>query len=101
MTQAKGKSKITAYERKNTQLIALFDELTRRRPDLLAEIPSGAVLVMQIEGDEVFNRWAREIAEKNSPDRPKFFVKFTFKRSLKSVKALTWKQVRKLDLQSA
>lgn len=42
---------MTAYERKNTQSIAFFDELNRWRPDLLAEIPSGVTLAMQIERD--------------------------------------------------
>ncbi len=91
---------MTTYERKNTQLIALFDELTRRRPDLLGEIPSSVALVMQIDGDEEFNRWAREVAEHNSPDRPKLLVVFRFAQ-LPPKKAPAWEDVQAWELQPA
>ncbi len=94
-------AKMTTHERKNTQLIAIFDEILRKRPELLEEVPSGASLVMQIEGDEAFNTWAQHVAEKNSPECPKFFVRFTFKTPVASKKPLSWKQVGELELQSA
>jgi hypothetical protein len=99
----KTKEGMTAHERKNTQLIALFDEILRRRPDLLEEIPNAVSLVMQIEGDGKFNAWARRIADVNSPDRSKLFVKFTLKARLTSTskKPLSWKKVEEMELQSA
>lgn len=62
------REKMTAYEKKNTVLITLFDDILRKRPDLYEEIPSGVTLVMQIEGDKEFNAWARRIAGTNSPE---------------------------------
>lgn len=38
------------YELLNSQLIAIFDELLAKRPDLLEEIPEGAVVVRVREG---------------------------------------------------
>jgi len=100
------KGKMTAYERKNTRLIALFDELLSRRPDLYEEIPEGVTLVMQVKGDEKFNRWAREIAEKNSPERPKLFVIFSFKATAakpaaKGGDTISFEEVRSLELRPA
>lgn len=97
------REKMTAYERKNTVLITLFDEILRKRPDLYEEIPSSVTLVMQIEGDKEFNAWARRIADINSPERPKLFVKFTFKGRVPHVpkKPLSWEQVQELELQPA
>ena len=92
------RSNISAYERKNNELIALFDEFLRRRPDVLDEIPDNAVLVMQIEGDESFNTWARQIAEAHGAGRPFMFVTFTLKPRRK---ALSLKAIECLVLQAA
>lgn len=88
--------------RKNTQLIALFDELLRRRPDLLEEIPPGAVVIMQIRGDRAFNRWASSLAEEEDPHRPRVYVEFVLRKGeVESQKALTLDHVSELVLQKA
>ncbi len=94
---------MTRHERKNTQLIAILDEVLRQRPELLEEIPSGVSLVMQVEEDEEFNAWAYQIAEKNNPDRPKLLVRFTFKTPVKPTekRPLSWEQVEEMQLQRA
>lgn len=43
------RNNMTAHERKNDELIMLFDEFLQKRPDVLDEIPDNAVLVMQLE----------------------------------------------------
>ncbi len=89
-------------ERKNTQLIALFDELLRRRPDLLEEIPQGAVVIMQIRGDRAFNRWACSLAEEEDPNRPRLYVEFVLRKGgIEGQKALTLDHVSELVLQRA
>lgn len=98
---SKRKQDLTAaHEWKNTQLIAIFDELTRARPDLLEEIPQGAVVIMQIREDEGFNSWAREIAEAEDPQRPRLYIEFMFRKSVRTTlkKPLSWEQVEELKL---
>lgn len=90
---------MTAHKRKNTLLISLFDELVRKRPDILDEIPDGAVLVMQLEGNEVFNLWARKIAEANAAGRPTVFVKFSLKARTPRTATLSWKHIKEMELQ--
>lgn len=94
---------ITKNELKNTQLIAIFDEMLRKRPDLLEEIPGRAVVIMQIKGDKEFNVWARRITEDEARDRPRFFIEFAFKTPVKptSKRPLSWEQVDELKLQAA
>lgn len=58
-------------ERKNTDLIKEFDRYVRENPDFADTIPQGAVVIMQLEGDEEFNNWSRQLAtshaEKGQP----------------------------------
>jgi hypothetical protein len=52
-------------------LIKEFDRYILEHPEFASEIPNNALVVMQIEGDEEFNNWAREtaqsVAEKDTP----------------------------------
>jgi len=94
---------MTPNEKQNTSLIALFDELLRKRPDVLDEIPNNSVIVMQLEGDALFNSWARKIAEENAEERPLLLVKFNLKSktpSLKKPSTSPWKSVE-MELQPA
>jgi hypothetical protein len=56
---------------KNTMLVKEFDKYIVEHPDFADQIPNNALVVMQIDGDEEFNRWAREtaqrVAEKDAP----------------------------------
>jgi hypothetical protein len=59
------------FVEKNSMLVKEFDRYILEHSDFANEIPDNALVVMQIEGDEEFNRWAREtaqsVAEKDSP----------------------------------
>ncbi len=59
------------FVEKNTMLIKEFDKYILEHPEFANEIPNNALVVMQIEGDEEFNLWAREtapsVAEKDNP----------------------------------
>ncbi len=58
-------------ERKNTDLIKEFDRYVRENPEFADKIPQNAVVIMQLEGDEEFNKWSRQLAiscaEKGQP----------------------------------
>ena len=44
---------------KNTMLVREFDRYVLEHPEFAENIPDNALVVMQIEGDEEFNGWAR------------------------------------------
>ena len=52
-------------------LIKEFDRYVLEHPEFIDKIPNNALIVMQIEGDDEFNNWAREtarsVAEKDNP----------------------------------
>ena len=56
---------------KNTILVKEFDRYILEYPEFGEKIPENALVVMQVEGDEEFNNWAREtamsVADKNTP----------------------------------
>ena len=56
---------------KNTMLVREFDRYVLEHPEFAENIPDNALVVMQIEGDEEFNGWARRTgqsaAEKENP----------------------------------
>ncbi len=56
---------------KNSMLVKEFDRYILEHPEFAEELPDNALIVMQIEGDEEFNKWAREtaqsVAEKDTP----------------------------------
>ena len=56
---------------KNSMLIKEFDRYIIEHPDFADTIPDNALVVMQIQGDNEFNSWAREAslsaAEKDTP----------------------------------
>ena len=55
----------------NGVLVREFDKYVLEHPEFANQIPDNALVVMQIDGDEEFNIWAREaaqkVAEKNTP----------------------------------
>jgi len=59
------------FVEKNTILVKEFDRYILEHPEFADKIPNNALIVMQIEGDEEFNSWAREtarsVAEKDNP----------------------------------
>ena len=56
---------------KNTTLVKEFDRYILEYPEFADQIPENALVVMQVEGDEEFNQWAREtglsVADKGTP----------------------------------
>lgn len=59
------------FVEKNRMLVKEFDIYILDHTEFSEKIPDNALVVMQLEGDEEFNRWAREtaqrVAEKNTP----------------------------------
>jgi hypothetical protein len=52
----------TRFREKNTMLVREFDKYIVEHPEFADKIPDNALVVMQIEGDQVFNEWAKEAA---------------------------------------
>ena len=50
-------------ERKNTDLIKEFNRYIREHPEFADRIPDNAVVIMQLEGDEEFNKWSLNLAK--------------------------------------
>ncbi len=59
------------FVEKNSILVKEFDRYVLEHPAFADKIPDNALVVMHIEGDEEFNKWAREaarsVADRNSP----------------------------------
>ena len=59
------------FTNKNTMLVREFDRYILEYPEFADKIPDNALVVMQIDGDEEFNEWAKKtgqsIAEKDNP----------------------------------
>ena len=55
----------------NTMLVREFDRYVLEHPEFAEKIPENALVVMQIDGDDEFNEWARRtaqsMAEKDTP----------------------------------
>ena len=54
---------MTKFERLNSVLGYEFDRYVMEHPDFAEKIPLGATVVLQLEGEDAFNKWARNIAE--------------------------------------
>lgn len=59
---------MNVMERKNTELIKEFNAYIREHPEFVEHIPHNAVVVMQLEGDEAFNKWSVELAESHKEE---------------------------------
>lgn len=56
------------YLEKNSMLVKEFDHYILEHPEFADEISNEALVVMQLEGDEEFNRWARETANEQAEE---------------------------------
>ena len=78
---------------KNTMLVREFDRYILEHPEFADKLPDNALVVMQIEEDDEFNKWAKEtgrsVAEK---DNSIVYVKVT---DLKPVRS----RIEKLQLE--
>ena len=80
---------------KNTILVREFDRYIQEYPDFSDKLPNNALIVMQIEGDEEFNKWAKETAKNVvEQDSPIVYVTIT---ELKPVRS----RIEKLKLELA
>jgi len=52
------------FERKNAQLVTEFDRFIIENPKFADSIPECALVAMQLEDDDEFNRWSRNLAQK-------------------------------------
>ena len=50
------------HEKKNSMLVTEFDRYVRDHPELAEGIPEGALVALQVEGDDAFNDWSRQTA---------------------------------------
>ena len=51
------------FAEKNRMLVKEFDRYVLEHPEFADKIPDNALVVMHIEGDDEFNKWARETAQ--------------------------------------
>jgi hypothetical protein len=73
------------FTEKNTMLVREFDKYILEHPAFADRIPDGALVIMQIEGDEKFNKWARQAARKAAnKSNPRVYVTVTELKPVRS-----------------
>jgi len=78
------------FHRLHMDLLGEFSRYVLENPGFAARIPYGATVVLQLEGNDEYNRWSRGIAERNrakdkkDKDRPILFVRVKGLRPPKS-----------------
>lgn len=76
---------MNAFEQKNTELIKEFNRYVREHPKFAEQIPNDAVVILQLEWDDEFNAWARQLAEsRRSEGHPVVVVKIKKLKPLRS-----------------
>ena len=55
---------IEILERKHAVLVTEFDRYVAEHPEFAVNIPRDAQIVIQLKGDEEYNEWSRQLAEK-------------------------------------
>jgi hypothetical protein len=76
---------IDIFEKKHAILVTEFDRYVVEHPEFAAGIPQNAQIVLQVEGDEEYNKWSRKLAEEQrEPGQPVVFVKVKGLRPVKS-----------------
>jgi len=63
-------------KRKHAIFVTEFDRYVIEHPEFAVKIPSNAQIVLQVEGDEEYNEWSRQLAEKQKEQgQPVIYVK--------------------------
>jgi len=63
-------------EKKNTDLIKEFNRYVREHPEIADNIPNNAIVVMQLEGDEEFNKWSFKLGKSHAgKEQPVIYVR--------------------------
>ena len=66
---------VDVLERKHTLLVTEFDRYIMEHPKFSVKIPRNSQIVLQVEGDEKYNRWSKELAERQrEPGQPVVYV---------------------------
>jgi hypothetical protein len=67
---------IEILERKHAILVTEFGRYVVEHPEFAVEIPRNAQIVLQLEGDEEYNQWSRQLAEnQREPGQKVVYVK--------------------------
>ena len=67
---------IEILERKHAILVTEFDRYVVEHPEFAAEIPRNSQVVLQVEGDDEYNEWSKELAEsQREPGQRVVYVK--------------------------
>jgi hypothetical protein len=67
---------IDILEKKHAILVTEFDRYVVDHPEFAAKIPRNAQIVLQVEGQEEYNAWSRQIAARQRErDQSVVFVK--------------------------
>ena len=62
-------------QERHALLIQEFNQYLFDHPEFLEQIPQGVVIVLQLKGDEEYNRWSRKVARKIwEKDQPLAFI---------------------------
>ncbi|MCX5919574.1 MAG: hypothetical protein NTX30_23235 [Deltaproteobacteria bacterium] len=70
---------------KNSLLVKEFDKYILEHPEFADELPNNALVVMQIDGDDEFNIWARETAKSaHDKENPMVYVTVTELKPIRS-----------------
>ncbi len=63
-------------EKKHAILVTEFDRYVVEHPEFAANIPRNAQIVLQFEGDEEYNKWSTQLAERQrEPEQRVVYVK--------------------------
>lgn len=72
-------------ERKNTDLVKEFNSYIREHPEFADGIPNNAIVIMQLEGDEEFNKWSLKLAKSHAENgRPVICIRIKKMRPVRS-----------------
>jgi len=55
---------IEILEKRHAILVTEFDRYVVEHPEFAVQIPQNAQIVLQVEGDEEYNEWSRQLAER-------------------------------------
>ncbi|MBW1698671.1 MAG: hypothetical protein JRK26_17945 [Deltaproteobacteria bacterium] len=67
---------IDILEKKHAILVTEFDRYVVEHPEFAVKIPRNAQVVLQVDGDEEYNKWSRQLAEKQrEPGQKVVYVK--------------------------
>lgn len=73
------------FEKKNTDLIKEFNRYIREQPGFAEAIPKGAIVAMQLKGDDDFNAWSRRLAESQQEEgQPIIYIRIKRIRPIRS-----------------